>query len=271
MASPPTPGSFFRSHPQEPSTLDATALCRGPWDPGACHGGPPAALLARAVERFGADDAMFVCRLTYEILRPVPLGELTVRTRSLRPGRRVQLIEATIAAGDQDVMRATALRIRRSPADLAVSSGNEEGSAPTADLLAPDAAPQMRWLTDEVGIGEGIELRSIHGSFFETGPAAAWFRLRTPLVDDEVPTALQRAALVADFGNGLGRVLDIERYWFINPDLTLSMHRHPVGEWLALDAVTQLEPGAGARSEGLLSDERGPFGRAIQHLWVAER
>src|SRR5437867_2191262 len=105
-----------------------TELCRGPWSPDAQHGGPPAALLARAVERFGGGDEMQVARLTVELLRPVPLAPLTLTARLARPGRKVQLVEAALRAGDVEVARAVALRIRRVP--LALPSDLAAGAAP---------------------------------------------------------------------------------------------------------------------------------------------
>src|SRR5881275_1884612 len=95
-----------------------TELCRGPWSPDAQHGGPPAALLARAVERFGGGDGMQVARLTVELLRPVPLVPLALTARFARPGRKVQLVEAALRAADVEVARALALRIRRLPLTL---------------------------------------------------------------------------------------------------------------------------------------------------------
>src|SRR5579864_3034611 len=93
-----------------------TELSRGPWSPDALHGGPVAALVARASETHPSDHAMFVARMTVELMRPVPLEVLTVRTTLLRPGRMVQLVGTTIAAGDTEVVRAVSLRIRH--ADL---------------------------------------------------------------------------------------------------------------------------------------------------------
>jgi acyl-coenzyme A thioesterase PaaI-like protein len=74
----------------------ATELARGPWDPGAQHGGAPAALLMRAFEGLPAADGLMISRVTYEFLRPVPLGELEIRAEVTRPGRRVQLLEGSI-------------------------------------------------------------------------------------------------------------------------------------------------------------------------------
>ena len=75
------------------------ALTRGPWSPDAQHGGAPAALLARAVEAVAADQPMQVARMTVELVRPVPLTPLRVTTSIERPGRKIQLVAASIHAG----------------------------------------------------------------------------------------------------------------------------------------------------------------------------
>ncbi|HEY4777998.1 MAG TPA: acyl-CoA thioesterase domain-containing protein, partial [Solirubrobacterales bacterium] len=74
----------------------ATELTRGPWDPGAQHAGPPAALLGREIERLEAAEEFQVGRVTCEILRSVPIAPVAVSARVLRPGRRVQLVEAEL-------------------------------------------------------------------------------------------------------------------------------------------------------------------------------
>src|SRR5918996_4493318 len=87
-----------------------TASTRGPWDPDAQHAGPPAALLGRAIERCEVRDELRVGRITCEILRPVPLEPLTVEARVVRPGRSVELLEASLAGSDGELMRARAWR-----------------------------------------------------------------------------------------------------------------------------------------------------------------
>ena len=64
-----------------------------------------------------------------------------------------------------------------------------------------------------------------------------WFRLRVPVSAGEVTLPLQRVAAVADFGNGVGSGIDRTRLTFINADLTVTLHRLPVGEWVGLDGV----------------------------------
>jgi hypothetical protein len=76
----------------------ATDLTIGPWDPGLQHAGPVAALLAREAERVtGIPDGQTV-RLAFDILAPVPVGPVQVTARQLRPGRRIELVEAVLTA-----------------------------------------------------------------------------------------------------------------------------------------------------------------------------
>ena len=75
----------------------------------------------------------------------------------------------------------------------------------------------------------------------------------------------------ADFGNGVSRIVDFDRYLFVNTDLTVHLHREPAGEWVLLDARTRLEPHGAGLAQSILSDERGPLGLAAQSLFVADR
>jgi hypothetical protein len=251
--------------PDGPERVLPTELARGPWDPDAQHGGAPAALLARAAER--ADPAgMTIVRLSYEFLRPVPLAPLDVRIRLLRPGRRVQLVGASLHAGEDEVARVTALRIRGDdvpappPAVEALPAGPEQGVL----LEAPSERPtSFAW--------NAMEIRFIAGSFWEVGPSSAWFRLRRPLVAGEDPSPLQRLAAAGDFGNGIATAVSWRTHVFINPDLTLYVERPPAGEWIGLDAQTRLNTSGSGVSDSVLFDEQGRVGRAQQGLYVAER
>jgi acyl-CoA thioesterase superfamily protein len=95
----------------------ATELTRGPWDPDSQHAGPPAALIAREVERLSADPARLVGRLTFEVLRPVPIGPVRVEAAVARPGRSVEMVEASLHDDDGEVIRARAWRLREGDLD----------------------------------------------------------------------------------------------------------------------------------------------------------
>jgi len=242
-------------------------LTRGPWSPDAQHGGPPAALLARCVERFEGADAMHVARLTTELLRPVPLSPLTVETRLIRPGRNVQLIQASLFAGESEVARTCGLRIRRSEIDMP-----KECAEP-----APPAGPETlkRSFSTLPGGSQvhvafhshAVEHRFLSGAFDQPGAAIDWIRLTVPLVAGEATSPAARVAATADFGNGVSWVLPrTEGYTFINPDLTIYLYRLPVGEWICLEAATYAEPHGIGLAESRLWDESGAIGRSLQSL-----
>src|SRR3954469_25803309 len=109
----------------------ATALTIGPWDPGLQHAGPPAALLAREVERVSGIAGGQTVRLGYDILGPVPVGSVRVRASVVRPGRRIELIEAVLDDGaDRPLMRLTAWRMRTREGALAVAAVTEASPHP---------------------------------------------------------------------------------------------------------------------------------------------
>ncbi len=244
----------------------ATELTRGPWDPDAQHGGPPAALLGRAIERCDALPGGQVVRVTFEILRPVPIAALTVATRVVRRGRSVALTEATLSAGDTEVMRAVGLTLRTATVEL---PGGDVGAPPPG----PDAGHVEAFFpTDqEVGYHTAMEFRFLRGAFRAVGPATVWLRMRCALVAGEAPSPLARVLVAADCGNGVSSALDFRRYVFINPDLTVHLHRQLAGEWVCLDAETAVERTGCGLAVSTLFDQRGPIGRGLQSLFVAAR
>ena len=248
-------------------TFQPSELTRGPWDPDAQHAGPPAALLARALEGVGEPDGKQIGRITYEILKPVPLEELRAEARVVRPGRSVELLEASLAAPAGEVMRATAWRLRTDPVELdPVPEAEPPGHGP-ADGLERDFFPTGA----DVGYHTAMEYRFVAGAFLEPGPATVWMRMRHPLVENEEPSPFQRVAIAADSGNGVSAALDYRRFLFINTDLTIHLHRPPGGEWVCLEAATRPEPHGVGMADTLLWDERGRIGRAAQTLLVRRR
>lgn len=256
--------SFFV---QRGGVFEPTELTRGPWDPEAQHAGPPAALLARALERAGDPADAQVGRVTFEILGPVPLRELRATAEVTRPGRSVELVEATLAGPDGDVMRASAWRLKRAEVAL------EPPPASDPPPHGPGAGEPRDFFPtgSEVGYHTAMDYRFVSGSFLDIGPAVVWMRMRHPLVEGEDPSPLQRVAVAADSGNGVSAALDYRHYVFINTDLTIHLHRHPRGEWICLDAVTRPEADGLGMSDTLLWDERGRIGRAAQTLLVRKR
>ena len=241
----------------------ATEHTTGPWDARFQHGGPPSALLGRAVERCSPRDDVVVARMTVEILGAVPVGELQQRSRMLRPGRSVELVEAVLSSGGRDVARAAAWRVLRTTQHVA------SRATPPPPLPEHSSSAGAEGWVD--GYLSAVEWRFSSGRFGEVGPCTAWARLRHPLVPDEESSPLTRVLAVADSGSGLSGELDMTRWHFINPELTVHLHREAVGEWVCLDATTTISPGGAGLATTVLSDLQGSVGVGSQSLLVAPR
>lgn len=164
--------------PVDHDVATPTALSRGPWDPGALHGGPVAALLAHVVEGLRADDVdWFVARLTVELERPVPMEPLRLHAEVTRPGRKVSIVEATITRADSGAVlaRARALRIRT--ADVALPVHDPE-LAPLLEIEPPPPGPQHGRAQevgpdDDIGFHNGgVEHRFLPGTGAMVGPSS---------------------------------------------------------------------------------------------------
>jgi len=239
---------------------------RGPWDPTAMHGGPPAALMGGVMEALPAERPMTVVRTTVEIFRPVPLRPLTVSARIERNGRRVQLLSATLMDGDTEVCRASAWRMRVTDLGL-------EPSAPSPPPFAgPAVSTEHVPDSDEPAFHRtGVQMRYAVGSFLDTGRAIAWLRLTMPVVAGETPTPLQRALAAADFGNGVSAALPWDEFVFINTDLTVYLSRAARSEWICLEASTDVDSRGIGVAHSRLYDERGPIGHSLQALYIERR
>ena len=239
------------------------AVSRSGWGDEVLHGGPVAALFAHQMEQIPTAVPMQVTRLTLDMFRPVPTNPLTVTTNVIRDGRRIQTLEAFMTADGVEVARATMLRIRTD--DLAVPDH------PTREPLPePDGLPAYQMRESNEGDWfhtSGVDMRLVSGAVVEPGPATVWMRLIVPIVAGEEPSPVQRALAVADFPNGISRVLP-PGWLYINPDLTVHFARPPDGEWIALRARTDITGGVGL-AQAELFDRNGAFGHSLQSLLVA--
>jgi hypothetical protein len=257
-------GSIF-----EPAGHDhyvPTKAALGPWTDQALHGGPPAMLMAREIDRFEPDEDMFVARLTIELLRPVGRTRLAVRCKLVRPGRKIQLVEASLWHGETEVARATALRIRRASDGLPES--RESPPHPPPDAIDEWVAPYRSGLAYH---RTGVEIRAPTEGQRDAAPNWAWVRLKLPLLPGEQPSGLVRVCAAADFPNGISYVVDPRKTTYVNPDITVYLHRLPIGEWVLVDARTWLQPYGTGWAEGALYDESDRIGRSIQALLVEPR
>ena len=242
----------------------SSALTIGPWSADAQHGGPPAALLARAVGRAGGIEGGQTVRLAFDILGPVPVAPVRVTSRVLRPGRRVELVEATLDAGERPLMRVTAWRTR-------TVEGGPVPAEPAPHSPADGVPGDLSFFREEVAYSRALEWQVVHGDFTRPGPGAAWTRPLCELVEGEPMTPLEHLLVMTDASSGLSSELDWSTTSFANVDLVVALRRPPRGEWLATDAATHLGGTGTAQCFAALYDADGLVGRSSQSLLVEPR
>lgn len=241
-----------------------SALTEGPWSPDAQHGGPPAALLSGAIEKAPAETDMLVARVTIELLRPIPLETLRLASEVVRPGRKVQLVAASLSHQGTEVARAVGLRIRRTDLDFPFDPPND------SPVPGPDQGRSAIFFENAGAFAnDAMEIKMLQGDFAEAGPGTAWLRLKVPLIEGEETTGVERVAAAADFGNGISNLGGKERSWlFINPDLEIRLIRSPDGEWISLDSKTRINHEGAGVATSTISDRAGWLGIASQSLFV---
>ena len=244
----------------------STPLTRGPWDNRAQHGGPPAALLAGAMARWGDSAAEYaLARVSIELLRPVPLARLTVSIHPERLGRSVQRLTAALSAGGTVVLTATGLRIRRVPLDL-------PAPPPVAPWPNPADLPRFifPFFRHEVGYHQAIDLRIAYGQWGRT-PVGFWTQPLVSLIAGQPLHPIERVMIIADAQSGMGVPLDPARYTFVNPDLNVYLERDPEDGWLGFDIRSVASSHGSGLSQSAIRDRRGLLGRSAQSLVVRPR
>ena len=235
---------------------------RGPWDPGAMHGGAPSALIARVMESLPTEVPMAVVRFTVDILKPIPIAPVRIAARIERPGKRVQLVSAMLSAGGDEICRAVAWKIRVGDIDMPVTESVLPFPGPDAGQLFPPESDQPAFHRT------GVQLRFVRGTFWDVGPCTVWIRLQRPVLDGEEPSPVMRVLAAADFGNGVSSALEWGRYVYVNTDLTAYLFRPPTGDWICLDAISHVSTGGSGVADCELYDVDGPIGRSLQALYV---
>jgi hypothetical protein len=258
-----SPSAFYERVDAE--TFVATSWTTSPWDARLQHGGPPTALVAHVLcETFPRDD-MRIARVASEFLGPIPIAEMRVRTRVLRPGKRIELLEGTLEVGGRDVVSTRVWRIAVQP----------EGSVPPG-ATPPDPVPPVPARTaepvwfDRFPYGRAIEWRYLHGGL-TPGPAAVWTRPRFPLIAGSPPRPSDAALIVADSANGISGELPMGEWLFVPPSLSIALQRYPRGEWVLLDARTSIGGDGLGITMFKLADQDGWIGAGTQALLVERR
>lgn len=246
-----------------------TDLAGSPWGDTLVHGGPPAGLMARAIERFAGGPEMQVVRLTIDLFRPVPKAPLEVTARTVRAGKRIHVVESMLLADGAPVCRASGLLLRQSDTPAAAAGG------PAAMPAGPDGIESMPLastpLSKEIraglprrkGFHTTVEARWLSRSS-DRGAVIAWLHMPVPLVAGEETTPLVRLAALCDFVNALSSIGAGAISGYINVDCTLYVQRPPAGEWICLEVTRTVGDHGLGVSTARLYDIHGAVGSATQ-------
>jgi hypothetical protein len=238
-----------------------TRLSTGPWGP-SISGNYVGGLLGRAVEQEVDDVDLQPARLTVDLLRPVALQPVQVRSSVVRAGRRLRLVDAVMTQNDELVARASALFLRRSEhaVDTVWTSPVAMPAVPAEPDVLPDDVSMVfhSYGRDPVAGSPGVGVDEWrHG-----GQKFAWTRELKLLVDDEPRSPFTRAVMAADVTSSLTH-WGIEGLQFINADYTTTLSRLPEGNYIGLAAVTHYSHAGVATGVATLFDEAGPIGSGM--------
>lgn len=241
------------------SRFASTLHVEGAWQPGEQHLAPAAGLVLAAVEQQLPSDKL-VSRASFDVLGVIYSGEFDVDVRVVRPGRTIELIEASMRHGERVSIRARIWRLQRS--DTAAVAGIEWPALPAR-------ATMHELKISKVWAGGYIASLEAHQSA-ETRPGRGqtWLRSRYPLIAGEADPPVAHFAKLIDTANGLVVREDPRKTFFANVDLTVHFMRQPMGDWVGFDTRQNFGPTGLGETFSVLSDEAGPVGTAVQSLTV---
>ncbi len=250
MESQPEP--FFR---RQGEAFMPQPICAGPWDPKSLHGRVIAGLLGGIIEARFRDAAFQFTRLTVDLWRLPQFVPLTVETRLVREGGRIKVVDAECFADGVSMGRAIGLLLRRGTPPAGEIWSPPDWDFPKPDTFDPPPPPEARDWTPM------WETRGRGNAFGTVGRKQVWVRELRPLFDHEPLTPFQRVALAADLTSPLANS-GSSGLGYINTDITLYLHRDPVGEWIGFESLAHHADAGVATGECTLYDEHGAIGRS---------
>jgi hypothetical protein len=251
---------------REGNLFRATEQAGGPWSPDKLQGSATTGLMVREVERLAVASGFAVRRLTFDLWRPAGLRAFRTVSDMLRDGRKAKTMQVRLMDGEVEIGRCTALLTAHgeSPVDpfskaAAADAGPDSGTPPPAF-----AQKWSRYF-------QNVSVRLIEGALEKPGPAAAWMRLDVPMVEGEANTPLLQAVQAADFSSGVGQIVDMRQWTFVNPEISLYFFRAPEDEWILIRSRTRVGANGAGLTTASLSDRQGPFAEVMQAMTFEKR
>ena len=242
---------FFTHDPVHDAYIP-TPASNGPWDPKSLHGRVIIGLLAFVIEQRHGSDDFVPARLTVDMFRLPGFAPIEIKSRVVRDGLRIRVVETEFFSGGVSMARASCQLLRKTE--------NAQGTVwttPNWDVPAPAdiAAP-----TDpRLGMNGKWTTRPIAGRMGSLGQRRLWMSEVRELVEGMPLTPFARVALAADFASPFANAGE-KGLGFINSDVTLYLHRLPVTNWIGFDVVNHHATEGICIGECWLYDEQGAIG-----------
>lgn len=246
-----------------PTTFEPTRHAVGAWSKEDHHFSPVAGLMLHVIEQSREDTPtqhLQLARMSFDILGRIPLAEVDIRVEVLRPGRTIELVQATLHIRDRSVITARAWYLI--PTDTTEAAASE-----ITPLPAPENCP-VRDLGGTWSGGFMTQLQAREALTTRPGRGAAWLTSPTQLVQGEKPVEIAEYFARIDTANGVAVRQSPEQWMFPNVDLTVHLFRKPVGTWTGLDTRVDWGTSGIGITSSTLHDVDGPVGRVEQSLTV---
>ncbi|WP_233518440.1 thioesterase family protein [Streptomyces corynorhini] len=257
----PFPDSYYERITE--NRYKPTPHASGAWDPDELHFSPLGGLIVHAIDQYLAarpETGLVLARISYDILGRLALDECEIRVDTVRPGRTIELLEAVVLVADRPVVLARAWLLAGADTS-AVAGGPDDRLTPPGELGS--------WPMSSVWPGGyilSLDTRPLAPP--RPGRATAWVRSRVDLVAGEPSTPLASYLALVDTANGIAVRQPPTAWMFPNVDLTIHLHRQPVGPWTGLDTTVTFGPTGQGLTSTVLHDLEGPVGHAQQILTV---
>lgn len=233
----------------------------GAWNDAEIHFSPLGGLIAHAMDVHRAAhgaSGMSLARLSFDILGFLAADVCEIAVETLRPGRTIELVQATVVIAGRAVVLARGW--------YTIDSDTREVAGGESTMFSVPEAGHEWGIADTWpgGYVASLEMRAEEPP--RPGRGMAWLRTDRELVAGEAVSAHAAFIALVDTANGIAVRQQPGEWMFPNLDLTIHLHTQPTGRWVGLDTTVTFGPtGQGLTSSGL-HDERGPVGRAEQTL-----
>lgn len=202
-------------------------------------------------------------RLNLELTKPVPLAGFMIQAKVQKAGRTMATTTSEVLDPDGRPL-GVGRGLHFTERDLATVPTAPPGTPNfddrvTGEFPVPGSIHGLPYFLDAVEIAYPPQENT------DPGPTTLWMKT-VPILDGEQPSPFQRLCPLADCGSGVSRNAPISQFTFMNPDLTIHMHRATTSDWIASRAVSTWEPTGVGLAHATLFDPTGPIGTADQTL-----